>query len=430
MGSELDMPADWNEYIFSDAIEVNPKRQLKKGEKAPFIEMKALNPNSRIVEKIDKRLFKGGGSRFKNGDTLFARITPCLEHGKITYINKLEQEQVGHGSTEFIVFSGIEWVTDDLFVYYLSRWDEIRNFAIKNMTGTSGRQIVPNDIFKQKRIKIPDITEQHRIATILGSLDDKIELNHEMNKTLEEMAEAIFKRWFVDFEFPDENGKPYKSSGGEMVYSEELQKEIPKGWGVKPIDEIADFLNGLALQKYPPKNENYLPVIKIRELRQGVTESSDRASPNIDKRYIVDNGDVLFSWSGSLEVCIWCGGKGALNQHLFKVTSQTYPKWFYYQWIKFYLPKFRHIAKGKATTMGHIRRHHLSETYVIVPFHEVMEKMNETINPLIETTINNSIESRQLANLRDTLLPKLLSGEIRVNIDYDNIKTQQSGGRE
>jgi type I restriction enzyme S subunit len=264
-------------------------------------------------------------------------------------------------------------------------------------------------------IKIPQKQEQQKIASILGALDDKIELNHQMNRTLEEMAQAIFKSWFVDFEFPNEEGQPYKSSGGEMGYSEELQKEIPKGWGVKPIDETADFLNGLALQKYPPKDENYLPVIKIRELRQGITESSDKASPDIDKRYIVNDGDILFSWSGSLEVCIWCGGKGALNQHLFKVTSQTYPKWFFYHWIKFYLPKFQHIAKGKATTMGHIQRHHLSETCVLIPPKETIEKMNEIMNPLIEKFINNNLESRQLVNLRDALLPKLLSGEIRMN---------------
>jgi len=262
--------------------------------------------------------------------------------------------------------------------------------------------------FDDLRIVLPPFPEQKKIASILGTLDDKIELNYEMNKTLEKIAQAIFKSWFVDFEpFQDE----------EFEYNEELGMEIPKGWEVKPIDEIADFLNGLALQKYPPKDKNYLPVIKIREMRQGITESSDRASPDIDKRYIVVDGDILFSWSGSLEVCIWCGGKGALNQHLFKVTSQTYPKWFYYLWIKFHLPKFQHIAKGKATTMGHIRRHHLSETYVLIPPKDIIEKMDKIMTPIIENIINNNIESRQLANLRDTLLPKLLSGEIRVNVD-------------
>jgi type I restriction enzyme S subunit len=335
---ELDMPAGWNVYIFSDAIEVNPKRQLKKGEKAPFIEMKALNPNYRIVEKIDKILFKGCGSKFKNGDTLFARITPCLEHGKIAYIHKLETEQVGHGSTEFIVFSGIEGVIDDLFVYYLSRCDKIRNFTIKNMTGTSGRQRVLNDIFKQKRIKIPDITKQCRIVTILGALDDKIELNHQRNKTLDKMAQAIFESWFVDFD-------PFQN--GEFEYNEELSKEIPKGWEVKPIDQIANFLNGLATQKYPPTDEHYLPVIKIRELRQGVTESSEKTSPDIENQYIVDDGEDLFSWSASLGVCIWCGGKGALNRHLFKVTSQTYPNGSITNGLNFICPNIGILLKAK-----------------------------------------------------------------------------------
>jgi len=345
---------------------------------------------------------------FKSGDILFGKLRP--------YFRKVVRPKFdGVCSTDIWVIRAKE-DTDQGFLYYLMASEKNVALASQGSEGTK----MPRarwDFVENIEVPLPPLPEQQKIASILGALDDKIELNHEMNKTLEEMAQTIFKHWFMDFEFPDENGKPYKSSGGEMVYSEELDKEIPKGWEVKPIDEIADFLNGLALQKYPPKNENYLPVIKIRELRQGITESSDKASPDIDKRYIVDDGDVLFSWSGSLEVCIWCGGQGALNQHLFKVTSQTYPKWFYYQWIKFYLPKFQHIAKGKATTMGHIRRHHLSETYVIVPFHEVMEKMNEIMGPLMENFINNSIESLQLANLRDTLLPKLLSGEIRVQVN-------------
>jgi len=200
-----------------------------------------------------------------------------------------------------------------------------------------------------------------------------------------------------------------------------LGKEIPKGWEVKPLDKIAHFLNGLALQKYPPENEeDYLPVIKIRELRQGITESSDKASPNISKDYIVQDGDVLFSWSGSLEVKIWCGGKGALNQHLFKVTSNEYPKWFYYFWIKEYLPFFRGIAEDKATTMGHIKRHHLSESLVVVPEREIIEKGNTLLNPLFENFITNNIESRNLSKIRDTLLPKLMSGEIRVKVDEDD----------
>ncbi|KXS37103.1 MAG: type I restriction enzyme, S subunit, partial [Methanohalophilus sp. T328-1] len=216
-----------------------------------------------------------------------------------------------------------------------------------------------------------------------------------------------------DFEFPDERGQPYKSSGGEMVESE--LGEIPRGWEVKSIDEIADFLNGLALQKYPPEGDDYLPVIKIRELKQGITDSTDKASPNIDEKYIIDDGDVLFSWSGSLECCLWSHGKGALNQHLFKVTSEHYPKWFYYFWIMQHLPAYRRIAKDKTTTMGHIKRRHLSESLVLVPPMETIDKMDVMMNPLFEKTLLNNLNSLLLSLIRDLLLPKLMSGRIRLS---------------
>ena len=168
------------------------------------------------------------------------------------------------------------------------------------------------------------------------------------------------------------------------------------------------------MQNYPPTDTEYLPVIKIAELRKGITESSGRASPEIERRYIVEDGDVLFSWSGSLEVQVWCGGRGALNQHLFKVTSNRFPKWFFLHWLKEYLPSFQAIASGKATTMGHIQRHHLTEALVVVPPAEILTRADALIGPLLSRGIQNSLESRTLASIRDALLPKLLSGEIRV----------------
>src|SRR6059058_5063628 len=196
-----------------------------------------------------------------------------------------------------------------------------------------------------------------------------------------------------------------------MRFSEELSREIPAGWEAKPIDEIDNFLNGLALQNYPPENDtDFLPVIKIRELRHGVSRSSDRARPNIPNEYIVDNGDVLFSWSGSLEAAIWASGKGALNQHLFKVTSTAFPKWFYYYWILHHLPEYRRIAEGKATTMGHIQRHHLKSSLVLVPDQATLQRMDKIQGPIIEKLIEIGLESRGLSETRDTLLPKLMSG--------------------
>lgn len=180
-----------------------------------------------------------------------------------------------------------------------------------------------------------------------------------------------------------------------------------------PLDDTAHFLNGLALQKFPPIGEESLPVIKIAQLRKGDTSGADRASRDLKTEYIIQDGDVLFSWSGSLEVAIWCGGAGALNQHLFKVTSDKYPKWFYFLWTKYHLPNFRQIAASKATTMGHIQRKHLTEASVVIPPDNVLRAANDVFTPLIEAFINNGIQAYNLASLRDTLLPRLISGQLR-----------------
>ena len=181
------------------------------------------------------------------------------------------------------------------------------------------------------------------------------------------------------------------------------------------LDEVAHYLNGLALQKFPPGFGHDLPVIKIAQLRKGDTVGADRCDAGVPPEYIVGDGDVLFSWSGSLEVELWCGGAGALNQHLFKVTSREFPKWFYYLWTLHHLDEFRLIAAGKATTMGHIQRGHLTAAKVLAPPRPLLEAMTRIMAPMIEQIVANRVQSRTLATLRDTLLPKLLSGELSVS---------------
>ena len=243
------------------------------------------------------------------------------------------------------------------------------------------------------------------IASILSSLDRKIELNNKINADLEEMAQAIFKNWFVDFE-------PFK--GGKFVDSE-LGK-IPEGWKVGRLTEIASYMNGLAMQKFPPENnEDSLPVLKIKELGQGFCGTdSDICSCNIKDECKIHNGDVIFSWSGTLLVDVWCGGDCGLNQHLFKVTSKDYPKWFYYYWTKHHLQEFIHIAKDKAVTMGHIKRGHLEEALVAIPDNDSMERAHELFEPILSKMISLRLENSRLSLLRDTLLPRLMSGELEV----------------
>ena len=252
---------------------------------------------------------------------------------------------------------------------------------------------------------IPCLESQDRIVSILKSLDDKIENNRKIIENLEQQAQALFKSWFIDFE-PFKNGKFIDSELGL----------IPEGWKVMSLSDIANYLNGLAMQKYRPNNgEKGLPVLKIKELGAGQCDSnSDLCSSSINEDYIVNDGDVIFSWSGTLLVDIWCGGKCGLNQHLFKVTSSKYPKWFYYLWTLHHLSRFINIAKDKAVTMGHIKRGELDTSLVCIPPENEMENATSLIEPYIKNIISIRVENRKLASLRDTLLPKLMSGEIEV----------------
>lgn len=271
------------------------------------------------------------------------------------------------------------------------------------------------------RIPLPADREQRAIAHILGTLDNKIESNCRMNETLGAVARALFKSWFVNFDpvrAKAEGRDPGLPQSLADLFPDSFDESelgrIPKGWTVRGLDEIARFLNGLAMQKFPPGEGRTLPVIKIAQLRTGSTEGADAASVDLPEEYLVEDGDVLFSWSGSLECVLWNGGRGALNQHLFKVTSATYPKWLYYLWILEHLPEFRRIAASKATTMGHIQRHHLSRAKVTLPPAPLLREIDRHFDPLIRSTLRHHIQSRTLATIRDTLLPKLISGELRI----------------
>lgn len=256
-------------------------------------------------------------------------------------------------------------------------------------------------------IKLPPLEQQRLILGILKSLDDKIEVNRRINENLEQQAQALFKSWFVDFE-------PFKD--GEFVESE--LGRIPKGWRVESLSSIADYINGLAMQKYRPMaGEVGLPVLKIKELGQGnVDSNSELCSPSlIGDKYIINDGDIIFSWSGTLMVKIWCGGKCGLNQHLFVVEPKGFPKWFVFQWTKYHLNNFINIAKDKAVTMGHIKRGELDKAKVLIPRDAMFSIIDSLMKPIHLQIISNEIGSRRLASLRDTLLPRLMSGEIRVD---------------
>ena len=250
---------------------------------------------------------------------------------------------------------------------------------------------------REFEIPYPSIEEQECIADILSSLDDKIELNRWINDNLEQQAQALFNHYFIDT--PDLLG----------------------GFSVGSLADAANYVNGLAMQKYRPINgEKGIPVLKIKELGQGrIDSSSDFCSNEINSYYKVYDGDVIFSWSGTLMVKIWCGGECGLNQHLFKVSSKTTPKWFYYFWTKHHLDNFIRIAKDKAVTMGHIKRGELEKAEVLFPNSCVMKKLDTLMTPCLDQITEKECEIRKLSLLRDTLLPKLISGELKIN-DINN----------
>ena len=229
------------------------------------------------------------------------------------------------------------------------------------------------NVIEQIPIKLPPLSTQQKIVDVLSVIDGKIEENEKINNNLEQQAQAIFVNEFLSLQ------------------------SLPDGWKQASLIDIADYLNGLAMQKYRPSaDEIGIPVLKIKELRQGCCDdSSEFCSPSIKSDYIIHDGDVIFSWSGSLLVDFWCGGICGLNQHLFKVSSSKYDKWFYYAWTKHHLDRFIAVAADKATTMGHIKRDELAKAKVLIPNETDYNRIGALLQPIYDLIISNRIENKK-----------------------------------
>ena len=301
------------------------------------------------------------------------------------------------------------------FAYYLFMTQSVRQQISRSASGTKVKHTSPEKIY-DVQVDIPKIQTQKNIAIFLSLLDKKIQINNQINQELEAMAKTLYDYWFVQFDFPDHNGKTFKSSGGKMVYNPELKREIPEGWGVDSLWNIANFYNGLAMQKYRPdtNEDDYLPVIKIREMMNGFTKDTEKARLDIPTEAVVESGDILFSWSATLEIVIWGKERGALNQHIFKVTSDTYPKSFIYFELKSYLKVFKSIAELRKTTMGHITQDHLKQAKIVVPQIEIISKLDAKLQPIMLKQQILENQNQELTQLRDWLLPMLMNGQVKV----------------
>jgi type I restriction enzyme S subunit len=388
--------SQWKAYKLGEFTDINPRVSLKQGNEYSFVEMKDLNATFKYVSPSAKRELKGG-SKFQNGDTLFARITPCLENGKICQVKNLENN-VGFGSTEFLVFRGKENLSDNDFVYYLSRSEFVKNNAVQMMTGTSGRQRVEKSALEQLEITAPDLPTQRQIAQILTSLDDKIELNLQMNQTLEAMAQAIFKEWFVNFNFPGFDG--------------ELVDGLPKGWRMGKLGEEFNLIMGQS-----PPGTSYNEIGEGMVFYQGRTDFGFRFPTNrlytTEPKRIAKPLDTLVSVRAPVgdinmanEIC--CVGRG-----LSSVRHKSDAYSFTYYMMKYLEPVFNGF-EGEGTVFGSINKTNFESIEIIVPSDEIVSEFEIVANPIDDKILENTKQIESLTQTRDTLLPKLMSGQLEI----------------
>ncbi len=301
------------------------------------------------------------------------------------------------------------------YAFYLIPSKLVRKQLSVAAQQTKIRHTSPDKI-KGCTVWIPEYDKQEKIGKLLSSLDDKIALNNRINAKLEQMAKRLYDYWFVQFDFPNADGKPYKSTGGKMVWNEELKREIPEGWEVGNLYDIAEYVNGLACQNYRPKeSEKSLPVIKIREMNEGITADTEKVSASIPGKYRIYAGDILFSWSASLEIKIWTGETGGLNQHIFKVIPKGYfSKGYVYQQLSAYLVNFQKMAESRKTTMGHITSDHIKQSRILIPPKEIISAFTKKTLSIFNYQLSIEKETTKLTSLRDRLLPLLMNGQVQI----------------
>ena len=423
----------WNELPFSEAVLVNPAVRFDRGAIYPFVDMAAVNADSRSVYAGEERPFKGSGSKFQSGDTLMARITPCLENGKIARYQAQGARQKGHGSTEFIVIRGRPNITDNDFAYYLTQWEEVRKYAIGQMTGTSGRQRVPVDSLDHLTVPLPPLPEQRAIAHILGTLDDKIELNRRMNQTLEAMARAIFQDWFVDFgpvRAKLDGREPYLPPDLWSLFPDRLVDselgEIPEGWEVGVLDDAIEILSGgtprTSMPEYWDGNIPWYTAKDAPDLSDVFVLSTERsitqAGVDNSSTKILPEGTTTITARGTVGRLACLGIPMAMNQTCYGIRgAEGYPGFFTYWNVR------NTVSELQARTHGTIFDTITRETFkiaetLLVPT-DLAQAFESVVNTPMKRILYNLNESRSLAAQRYALLPKLVSGEVAVGGIHD-----------
>ena len=389
------------------------------GHGRPFVSFSTVFNNyflpDTLPDLMDTSLKEQETYSIKKGDILVTRTSETIDELAMSCVAVKDYPSATYsGFTKRLrpLTTGIAY--DKYLAFYLRGY--LFRKAVTNNAFMTLRASFNEDIFSFLSLYLPDYQEQVKIGDMLYNMEQKIQLNKQICAELEAMAKTIYDYWFVQFDFPDENGKPYRTSGGEMVWNEQLKREIPKGWKTGNLYDIANFFNGIACQRFRPReNESGLPVIKIKEMHDGITTDTEFVTENIPDKNKVFDGDILFSWSATLEVMYWFGGNGGLNQHIFKVVPKGYfSNEYVYEQLSAYIINFVKMAEARKTTMGHITTDHLEQSRIVLPPEEVIKCFSEAAQPIHRKIGQARQENRELMKLRDWLLPMLMNGQARV----------------
>ena len=387
-------PKNWQKMKFKDFADTSPSVKLERGKEYPFIPMDVVDGQHKFPLEVKRKIFSGGGAKFTNGDTIFARITPCLENGKIAMIKSLEEE-VGFGSTEFFVFRGKDGVSDSDFVYYLSRTDTIRDPAVKSMVGASGRQRADKAVVDNVQVLAPSLSQQKQIADILSAYDDLIENNTRRIKILEQIAQAIYKEWFVgNSKFKNQKAKLSEVVKPQYGYTESAQN--------KPVGP--KYLRGMDINKTSYIDWSTVPYCEI--------SNEDK------KKYRLEKGDIVvirMADPGKIGI-MEQDADAVFASYLIRlkiIDDRISPYYLFYFLISDQYQNYIQGASG-GTTRKSASAGVVVGTDIVIPPKELVDKFEEKIS-LLRAELNNLlVQNSNLRQARDLLLPKLVGGEIEV----------------
>jgi len=418
------MGIEFTKTKIGKVIAFNPPERVELGAVVKKIAMGDVTERTRMIQSFSKGEYSGG-PKFRNGDTILAKITPCLENGKTAFVDILNEGEIATGSTEFIVLRATEQ-TNSKFIYYLVISPNFRKRAISCMDGTSGRKRVNEAVLKSHLSRLPSVKEQEKIAAVLSAFDDKIELNNKINAELEQMAKTLYDYWFVQFDFPDANGKPYKTSGGKMVYNEKLKREIPEGWRSGTLSDISELIRGVSYDKNDIKTESddgVIPVLRATNISGNIIDLENMVyvpTKNVSAEQLLHKYDILMTMSSGSKNHIgknaffYFDKKVAFGAFCAKLVAKNDFQFYLYSYTQsdFMFATIHNECLG--TNINNLNGTLVNGFRIVIPPNDLVSRFNKEMSPIYQNIGNNLVENQKLAELRDWLLPMLMNGQVKV----------------